>query len=240
MRFYAKHNGSALLMSALLFLLPFSTFPASADESEMQMQVEKLVDTYLTGQWPDATIQWHANSSWKLARIKAEQSLSITSDDHPRGKTVLILNARSENGDYFRVPLSVTVSVNAEVPIIRERHQRLDEFNPADLLWEIRDISRSQIDFPKHLSELEKGSWRYKRPARAGSILTWQHLEQRPMVETGDEVLLIAKVGGVTVRTHGIAKSDGRDGEVIMVENPATGKSIRCLVQDKKTVLVQP
>ncbi len=86
------------------------------------------------------------------------------------------------------------------------------------------------LDDPKQLI----GS-RSKRTIREGMPV---RLNQICMVCKGDKVTLVARAGGLTIKTTGTALQDGTLGEQVDVENSRSGKRVSGRVSDVETVAV--
>jgi flagella basal body P-ring formation protein FlgA len=108
----------------------------------------------------------------------------------------------------------------------------------------------SENDLGVELINISKGSRRLvtlvadavgkraKRNISAGSLLKHYMLETPPLVFKGDRVQLVARSGGLTVLTVGIAKHPGGKGEQIQVENVTSKKNVVGRVTDASTVEV--
>lgn len=114
---------------------------------------------------------------------------------------------------------------------------------PRDSLLTAGDISLAEAD----VSRLDYGyltapehviGRRLRRPLTEGEPLTPGNLEIEPLIKRGQRVTLEATSGGLTVRTAGIAKSDGLQGQVIKVENLNSQREIQAVVRSAKSVEV--
>ena len=72
----------------------------------------------------------------------------------------------------------------------------------------------------------------------SGTALNDLMVEIPPVVMRGARVTIIAEVGGISVRTAGIARANGGKGEMIPVENSSSGNIIYAEVIDSETVRV--
>lgn len=77
-----------------------------------------------------------------------------------------------------------------------------------------------------------------KRGLKAGEPLVASHLRQPQAVKRGDYVTLIARGSAVAVKTMGLARSSGRVGESIAVENLSSKQTVRALITGEKQVEV--
>jgi flagella basal body P-ring formation protein FlgA len=109
---------------------------------------------------------------------------------------------------------------------------------PADALaLETRDLTRvagGALDRP----ELAAGRIA-RRALGAGTALGANDLSLPAAVRRGQLVTLVARSGGLEVRSSGKAVSDGAPGERVMVENPLSRRQVQGVVQDSGEVWVQ-
>ncbi|MCH2172749.1 flagellar basal body P-ring formation chaperone FlgA [Myxococcota bacterium] len=77
---------------------------------------------------------------------------------------------------------------------------------------------------------------RLKRPVRVDQVLLESDLEPIPAVERGDEVLVTAKSGPVTIEARVVALEDGRSGDAIRVRRNG-GIDYEVLVTGRKRAL---
>jgi len=72
---------------------------------------------------------------------------------------------------------------------------------------------------------------RLRRPVAMGEALAAEALAVAPVVHRGQQLTLVARAGGMEVRTTGIALTDGRPDERIRVQNLASQKVIEAVVR---------
>ncbi len=79
---------------------------------------------------------------------------------------------------------------------------------------------------------------RLRRAVVSGAVLTPATLDSPPMIQRGQRVTVEARPGTITVRTAGIAKSDGVFGQVINVESASSKRQIQAIVRSPQSVEV--
>jgi len=72
---------------------------------------------------------------------------------------------------------------------------------------------------------------RLRRPVAMGEALAADSLVVAPVVHRGQQLTLVARAGGMEVRTTAIALADGRPDERIRVQNLASQKVIEAVVR---------
>jgi len=79
---------------------------------------------------------------------------------------------------------------------------------------------------------------RLLRPADEGQALPVSLLTAPTLVRRGQEVSVEAQAGGLQVRMAGVAQGDGALGDIIEVENGASGRIVQAVVRSAKSVEV--
>jgi len=74
-----------------------------------------------------------------------------------------------------------------------------------------------------------------KRAVSAGTVLTTDNTEPIPLVVRRGRVLVIVRVGAITLTCEGVALQDGAAGDTIQVRNPSTNQTFQARVTDTGT-----
>ncbi len=77
-----------------------------------------------------------------------------------------------------------------------------------------------------------------RRPITAGTPLTEAAVDKPLMVKRGTVVTILVKAGGMIITAGGQAMQDGREGELIRVQNVTSRRIVSARVVDKNTVQV--
>jgi len=77
------------------------------------------------------------------------------------------------------------------------------------------------------------------RTVNAGTVLKREHLVLPPVIKDGEMVKIFARKGPLQLSTSGIAKADGRPGEMIPVKNIGSNKMIHGRVDGPGVVAVE-
>ncbi len=118
----------------------------------------------------------------------------------------------------------VRITAKTKVPVVVRDLQRNTVLTRADLEYQEVDLTR--VNANTYTSIEEVLGYRTTRLVRRGLPLNRQDLEVPPLVLYNSRVRLIANFNGVVVETVGKALMDGALGEIIRVENVATGRVI--------------
>ena len=137
-----------------------------------------------------------------------------------------------------RKNFSVIGQTRALAPVvITTRRLKYGEIVTADMVTVAeRDIS----DLPDYAREIADvvGSV-VKRNLGQGAPIGPQSVELPPVISRGEFVKIVVSMGGLQVTATGIARSDGRQDEVIRVQNTNSNKLIYCRVEAPGLVEVQ-
>jgi len=96
----------------------------------------------------------------------------------------------------------------------------------------------SGIDNPLFILEEILGK-QVARTVAPGTVLKAEHIVLPPVIKEGEMVKISAQKGPLLLSTSGLAKNDGRLGEVITVKNIASNKMIHCRVDGPGMVSVE-
>lgn len=75
-----------------------------------------------------------------------------------------------------------------------------------------------------------------KRPLKPGQVIHSQLLRQPLLIKRGETVVLSAEAGALSVKTSGIALSDGRLGQQIRIKNKQSKRTVNAQVTGPGTV----
>lgn len=77
------------------------------------------------------------------------------------------------------------------------------------------------------------------RTVNAGTVLEQAHIVLPAIIKGGEMVKILARKGALQLSTSGLAKTDGRLGEIIQVKNISSNKLIHCRVDGPGIVSVE-
>ena len=107
----------------------------------------------------------------------------------------------------------------------------------ADLRLEARDTTSLHGGY---LDSIEQAAgMQTRRSLSAGMVLAHNAVEAPRMVQRGQQVVLVARAGGLEVRSAGRALSDGAEGELIRVRNAGSSRVVEARVTAPGTAVVR-
>ena len=134
----------------------------------------------------------------------------------------------------------VPVSIESRVRVwaLRQPESAGARLTTADLLPETRLVTGVAAGYLTDLALLGRSTLRHPLPA--GAVLHTSDLLADFMVHQGQQVTLVASVGGIRVRASGVALEDGRYGAVIRVQNPSSKRVLQGTVGGSDLVYISP
>lgn len=141
-------------------------------------------------------------------------------------------------GAQWTIYVPVTVQSRVQVWALRTPHAQGARLSAADVVAESRLVGGLAVGYVTDLAELGRGTLRHALPA--GAILTSADLLPDYMVRQGEQVTMVASMGGIQVRAAGLALQSGRYGALIRVQNPSSAKVVQGVVEGDRVVDVTP
>ncbi len=148
--------------------------------------------------------------------------------NEPRLLGRVSIQVRCDGNNPWQIYVPVTVKayqkvVTAAAPLTRD--QRLDE---SVIALTEKDISRLTQGYYSSVSEVLGKS--LKRPVSLNGVIQPNMVIEAMVIKRGDEVMILAKIGTLSVKSHGIAVNNGRIGQQIQVKNKASKRVITARV----------
>jgi flagella basal body P-ring formation protein FlgA len=152
--------------------------------------------------------------------------VSITSAAAPpfSGDVPLTIVVARDGKELARRDLTATVS-GAEVAVVAAR-----TLARGDVLAR-EHLTLAPVDAPGErrsaaASIEEAVGKRLRRKVEAGAPIRSAWLEERPLVKRGEPVRITAARGRLRIESTGIARQDGRPGQIVRVENPSSRREV--------------
>lgn len=127
------------------------------------------------------------------------------------------------------VPWSVYVGskIRLDLPIVvlskgLPRRHIIEETDLMTVTKDIYSLRNGYVSDPQVLIGQE-----LKRPLKAGDILYRYHLQAPDIIKKGDRVTVVAKRGGLSVISQGIALGNASEGERVRIENERSSRIIQ-------------
>lgn len=141
-------------------------------------------------------------------------------------------------GTNWSIYVPVSIQSRIHVWALRQPENAGTRLTKSDLVAETRLVSGVAAGYVTNLAVLQRSTLRHPMPA--GAVLHASDLLADFMVHQGEQVTLVASVGGIRVRANGVALQDGRYGALIRVQNPSSKKVVQGTVGGGHVVYVSP
>jgi flagella basal body P-ring formation protein FlgA len=156
----------------------------------------------------------------------------VTGDGQLHNQTMV--GVRCAGGVSWTLYTTVTVQSQAEVLVARHALARDAELTAADFQLENRRVPGALGAYVTDLGSL--AGQRLRRPVAGGEPLTVEALAPAFLIHRGQQVVLLARAGGIEVRMAGVALADGRVSESIRVQNVSSQRIVEGIVRSDSVV----
>ncbi|MGV8843766.1 MAG: flagellar basal body P-ring formation chaperone FlgA [Pseudomonas sp.] len=162
----------------------------------------------------------------RLPVCDQELSVSLQSPAQPIGR--LTLSVRCEGSRPWSVFVPGEVRLYRDVVIVRRPLNRGSVLRAADIALLERDVGLLNQGY---LTDLNQALGKQlTRPLQTDQVLSPSNLELAEVISRGDQVVISASSGTISVRMPGVALRDGAVGEQIQVRNQSSQRVIRARV----------
>ncbi|WP_284217083.1 flagellar basal body P-ring formation chaperone FlgA [Agaribacter marinus] len=218
-----------LSTSSLIVFTLFSLFISNAHANEDNAKrIQENVQAYVMQQLMPESL-FGANEDVKVTVKNIDPRIPI-----PQCNEKYTFSAPNYDKRLSSVPIKVsctTLNWFTYVHVNIMRHQRVvvatDILSPGAILSEnnlsLADINKSRLRGSTYADYATLVGARLKRRVREGTIITSNML---CFICKGDRITIIARAGGLAIKTSAIALEDGTLGETIRVENTASERTI--------------
>ena len=159
------------------------------------------------------------NSRLRLAPCPQALQARLPTDQRASSRVAVSVSCPASTGWTIRIP--VQLQIYRQVLVTTRPLARGDSVGPGDVRSEERDITRLGYGYVDSLDQVTGRS--LARPLSPGTVLQPGQLNGREMVRAGDQVELVAQLGGIEVRTTGQALDGGDTGARLRVRNGHSG-----------------
>lgn len=176
----------------------------------------------------DARIVAEADGLDSRLRLPAcSGELQTQAPDLGRGASRVSVAVSCSAGQSWSVRVPVQVQIFRKVLVSSRALARGDDLGAGDVHAEERDVARLGYGYMVDPAQLYGRHLR--RPLGAGTVFTPGMLAPREVVQRGQQVSLVARMDGITVRAGGVALQAGDRGDLVRVKS----LSCDCVVQGK-------
>jgi flagellar basal body P-ring formation protein FlgA len=191
--------------------------------------LEFTVEDYLATSQTEGRYEIQVNQldpRLRMPMCDKELTASLESPAKPLGRVTV--KVRCEGTSPWTVFVPAQVRLFRDVVTTARPLRRADIVEPADVLLRERDVSLINQGY---LTTLDQAiGQRLTRPMVTDQVITLVHLEQAEVIRKGDQVVITARSGTLSVRMPGEAMSNGGMSEQIRVKNLNSKRVIKAQV----------
>ncbi|WP_329742647.1 flagellar basal body P-ring formation chaperone FlgA [Dyella sp. A6] len=231
-----RHVTLTLAACALLAAVPLHAAAVQSPQS-----LRQAAETWLRTQLGRSgnRVEVHADpldSRLRLPACPAHLQISMPAGTRITSRIGVEVHCPVASGWRIRIP--VRVHLYRSVLVTTRPLQRGDGIRPGDVRTEQRDVTRLGYGYIAQVNQVSGRT--LSRPVSAGSVLIPGDLATRIAVRSGDQVQLIANLGGVQVRASGVALGSGDVGARLLARNDSSGRTVTAVVQSPGVLAVLP
>jgi flagella basal body P-ring formation protein FlgA len=237
--FYRRSHRAAAAVWLCLLAVGFTKLALGAVEPVAS--IRQAAEQFVRAQMPpgEQSIVVHAGAlDSRLRLTRCEAPLQAAMLPGARLQPNMSIAVGCDSGAHWTLYVPVSIESRIHVWALRQPENAGVRLTTAQLVPETRLVSGVAAGYVTNLALLSRSTLRHPMPA--GAVLHASDLLADFMVRQGQQVTLIAAIGGIEVRATGVALQDGRYGELIRVQNPASKKVVQGTVGDAHVVYVSP
>jgi len=191
--------------------------------------LEFTVEDYLATSQTEGRYEIQVNQldpRLRMPMCDKELTASLESPAKPLGRVTV--KVRCEGSSPWTVFVPAQVRLFRDVVTTTRALRRSGIVEPQDVILRERDISAINQGY---LTSLDQAiGQRLTRPMVGDQVITLVHLEQAEVIRKGDQVVITARSGTLSVRMPGEALSNGGMSEQIRVKNLNSQRVIKAQV----------
>lgn len=228
----------------LFFLLAVqSTFAVAGEQQVIDRESLERLFVEMIGRdapWPveDLSVDSFSANPAMLILPSGVLEFRLLSQPHSLylGKKKLEVAADVNGREEARITLSGELKLAGEVAVVTRHLERHHVLEADDVKLTRCDLSQIGNDVVRDTEQVV--GQRLKKSMRAGGLLLTDMLEEQPLVQRGDRVLIEARSDFITVTVPGEIRSAGARGESVRVKNLMSRREVYATVVDEGTVEV--
>ncbi|VVO40874.1 hypothetical protein PS704_05839 [Pseudomonas fluorescens] len=191
--------------------------------------LEFTVEDYLATSQTEGRYEIQVNqldARLRMPMCDKELTASLESPAKPLGRVTV--KVRCEGSSPWTVFVPAQVRLFRDVVTVTRPLRRTGIVEPDDVMLRERDIS---LIGQGYLTSVDQAiGQRLTRPMVTDQVITLVHLEQAEVIRKGDQVVITARSGTLSVRMPGEALSNGGMAEQIRVKNLNSRRVIKAQV----------
>ena len=226
-----------IALALLLWMCVLFAGTASANIQTLD-SIQQAAEHFVRSHLPDGKAKHYVSAASLDSRLRLKQcdvpleAFSNTSDIGTR----VTVGVRCTAAAPWTIYVPVTVEVEVPVLVLRRALARRARVMLTDVEPQVRRLPGSAANFITDIASLQ--GHRLKRALPAGTAITVDALTPDILVRRGQQVTLIAAVGGIEIRAKGNALTEGGVQDRVRVQNVTSLKVVEGVVESDSVVRV--
>jgi flagellar basal body P-ring formation protein FlgA len=230
-----------LLRILLIALAALGTMAqASAQQLLTREKLEPALRQYVleNGPWKPANVEVRVVPFQALSLPAGAVSYRIVNSTRgvTPGRHNFLVAADVAGQEAAKIWTKTEIKVFEEVVVSSYPLAHHEPVRAKDVRLERRDISLLSA---RPFTRIEDVAGQHAtRAIEVNEILTQKSVDRPTVVRRGSPIVLVYETGALRVETPGLAEEGGKLGDLIQVKNPTSGKLLRGVVVDGRTVRI--
>jgi flagella basal body P-ring formation protein FlgA len=230
------------LRAGLICLLVSATALAGSEPTiesvaAIRAAAEAFIRAQLPGDASSATVTAdHLDGRLRFARCQGVLRAALPTGAVLQARTTVGVSC--DTGAAWTVYVPVTTQSRINILVLRHPVARDARLSAEDVEVQKRELSGTGVAFLNSLTDLRGRT--VKRPLPTGTALSIDMFTADVLVRQGQQVTLVATVGGLQVRATGKALSNGSAGARLRVQNLSSLRVVEGVVENEDVIRVVP
>jgi flagella basal body P-ring formation protein FlgA len=217
-----------------------SALAAAETEIESVAAIRTAAEAYVRAQLPGdastaAVTADHLDPRMRFTRCHSALRAALPSGAVLQAHTTVGVSCDAP-GTAWTVYVAVTAESVVNILVLRHPVERDARLGPEDVEVQKRKLTGAGIAFLSDVADLKRRT--VKRSLAAGTALSIDMFTADMLIHQGQEVTLVAMVGGLQVRARGRAMANGAAGARLRVQNLSSLKVVEGVVENEDVIRV--
>ena len=225
----------ALITAVLLSPTEVSARTPYESIPDIRRQVQQFIDSYDFGsEHPVSARVGKIDTRLRLHQCDSPLDIYFTSDNITPGRTFLGVGCSTNKP--WNIYVSAQIDMYADVLVSVKSLLRGQILTSEDIILETRKVSTLRSGYFVDFKQLK--NMQTTRTVRKGQVITPGLLKPEFLVTRGQQVTLVASIGGINVRMKGKALADAVSNSRVQVKNASSGRVVEGLVIERGVVKI--
>jgi flagella basal body P-ring formation protein FlgA len=231
---------SSRLLASCLFVASVLAGQAPAAEVEALTAIQAAAEQHVRSVIPANSGSVFIKADNLDSRLRLAACLQPLEVFLPSGANLgsrVTVGVRCTQGTQWTIYLPLNIESEVSALVLNKPLARTAAVTAQDVSSQVQRVPGLASNAIRSLGELT--GQRLKRDLPAGTVLSPSMLQAEMLIKRGQQVTVLAMVGGIEVRTQAVALSDGAASSRIRVKNLNSAKVVEGLVDTNSVVRVE-